>query len=72
DTLLPYLNLICKRYLNNESDLKDALQNTFVNIFRNLQQFDIQRASFKTWSTRIAIHCCLQLNKKTNARLRRN
>jgi len=64
DTLLPYLNLICKRYLNNQSELNDALQNTFVNIFRNLQQFDIQKASFKTWSTRIAINCCLQLNKK--------
>lgn len=67
EMLMPYLNVICKRYLVNESDLKDALQNTFINIFKGLKQFDVEKASFKTWSTRIAINCCLKRNAKHKA-----
>ena len=64
--LLPYLNVMCKRYLTNEIDLKDVLQDTFINIFKKLNQFDIQKASFKTWTTKIAINCCLKYNLKNN------
>jgi len=64
DLLLPYLNVICKRYLYDASLLKDVLQEVFINIFRHLDQFDIQKASFKTWSTQIAINSCLKSNKK--------
>lgn len=66
--MLPYLNVMCKRYLINEADVKDVLQETFINIFKNLNQFDIQKASFKTWATRIAINACL----KNNAKNKRN
>ncbi len=62
--LLPYLNLICRRYLRNTSDIQDVLQDVFIKIFKNLEQFDINKASFKTWSTRIAINTCLDSNAK--------
>lgn len=61
--LMPYLNLICQRYLNNQAELQDTLQDVFILIFKNIQQFDVQRASFKTWTTQIAINCCLKSNK---------
>lgn len=61
--LLPYLNLVCQRYLHDEHQRKDVLQETFIRIFRHLEQFDVQRASFKTWATRIAINCCLRNNR---------
>ena len=64
--LLPYLNVMCKRYLVNETDIKDVLQETFINIFKNLEQFDLQKASFKTWTTKIAINNCLKKNAKNN------
>jgi RNA polymerase sigma-70 factor (ECF subfamily) len=64
DLCLPYLNLTCRRYLIIEADLKDALQDAFISIFGNLTQFDVQKASFKTWSTRIAINACLKCNRK--------
>ncbi len=64
DLLLPYLTVICRRYLNSSADLNDVLQETFVNIFRNLEQFDLRRASFKTWTTRIAINACLKNKQK--------
>lgn len=69
DMLLPYLNVICKRYLYNESDLKDVLQDAFINIFKNLHQFDLNRASFKTWITTIAINSCLKKNSKNSRSL---
>ncbi|WP_020569916.1 RNA polymerase sigma factor [Neolewinella persica] len=64
DLCLPYLNLSCRRYLINEADLKDALQDTFISVFGSLSQFDVEKASFKTWSTRIAINACLKCNRK--------
>ena len=35
-----YLYAICQRYLSNEEDTKDVLQETFVKIFRNIKDFD--------------------------------
>ncbi len=64
DLLLPYLNAISRRYLYDHSFLKDALQETFIRIFKSLEQFDIHKASFKTWSTKIAINACLKQNAK--------
>ncbi|MFT6321565.1 MAG: RNA polymerase sigma-70 factor (ECF subfamily) [Granulosicoccus sp.] len=64
--LLPYLNVMCKRYLVNGAELKDVLQDTFIHIFKNLHQFDVQKASFKTWTTKIAINNCFKYNAKNN------
>lgn len=66
DNLMPYLNFICKRYLVNESDLGDVLQDTFIKIFKNLHQFDLEKASFKTWATKIAINFCFKKNAHNN------
>lgn len=61
--LLPYFNVICKRYLyNNDYYRQDVLQECFIKLFSYLKQYDIQKASFKTWATRIAINCCLDHN----------
>lgn len=64
DMLMPYLNVICQRYLNNQSERSDVLQESFISLFKNLHQFDIAKASFKTWATRIAINYCLKNNEK--------
>lgn len=62
--LLPYFNAISQRYLKNDSDKKDVLQETFINIFKKLHQFDAARASFKTWATKILINNCLKKNQQ--------
>lgn len=68
DRCLPYFGLVARRYLNDEAETKDVLQDSFIQIFQKLQQFDAARASFKTWSTRIIINNCLKRNVK-NQRL---
>ena len=62
--LLPYLNVVCNRYLNNSTDVKDTLQETFINIFLNIDKYDSSRGQFKTWAVKICINCCLKCNHK--------
>jgi RNA polymerase sigma factor (sigma-70 family) len=63
--LVPYLNAICKRYLQDTSHAQDVLQESFIRIFTNLRQYDAALSNFKTWSARITINCCLKQNGKT-------
>ena len=53
---LPLLRL-CIMYLHDEEQAKDAVQETFIKAYRNLDSFRAD-ASEKTWLTRIAINTC--------------
>ena len=53
---LPLLRL-CIMYLHDEEQAKDAVQETFIKAYRNLDGFRAD-ASEKTWLTRIAINTC--------------
>jgi len=68
EMLLPYLNSICKRYLPYASNRNDALQEAFINIFTKIDQFDLKRGAFKSWSAKIAINVCLQHSQKSTSR----
>lgn len=62
DALLPYLNAICKRYLNNGSLRHDVLQESFLTIFNKIAQFNPERGALHSWSSRIVINNCLKQN----------
>jgi len=51
---------ICIRYLSNPEIAKDALQDSWVDIFQNIEKFDYNIASFSTWATRITINRSLK------------
>jgi RNA polymerase sigma-70 factor (ECF subfamily) len=54
------------RYIKSKSDAEDVVQDAFVQIYRDLYQFDIEKGNFSTWSNRIVINTCLQkLRKKS-------
>ena len=53
---LPLLRL-CIVYLHDEELARDAVQETFIKAYRNLDGFRGD-ASEKTWLTRIAVNCC--------------
>ena len=53
---LPILRL-CILYLHDEDLAKDAVQETFIKAYRNLDSFR-DASSEKTWLTRIAINTC--------------
>jgi RNA polymerase sigma factor (sigma-70 family) len=50
---------ICKGYLDDETEIEDVMQETYVKAYQNLLKFE-QRSAFSTWLTRILINECLQ------------
>src|SRR5215469_12279974 len=57
------------RITRNREDAEDALQDSLLNAFVHIRDFD-GRSSFNTWLTRIAINSALMLlRKKRNSRL---
>ena len=58
---LPLLRL-CVMYLRDEEQAKDAVQETFIKAYRNLDSFRAD-ASEKTWLTRIAINTCKNMHR---------
>ena len=57
----PLLRL-CYAYLHDEELAKDAVQETFMKVYKNLAGFD-GRSSEKTWLSRIAINTCKDLRR---------
>jgi RNA polymerase sigma-70 factor (ECF subfamily) len=53
---------VARSYGYNHQDSEDLMQDTYINAYLKLSQFQ-GRSSFKTWITRIMIHKCLY--KKT-------
>ena len=49
---------LCYSLLMNQQDAEDITQDSFVYAFKNLQRFDVNKASFKTWLYTIAISRC--------------
>lgn len=57
--------LICMRYLNNKEEAEDLMQDAFVQIFRQLHQFDGSKGTFYNWIYTVTVNTVLQhLRKK--------
>lgn len=67
-THAPHLYAVCCRYLSNGDDAKDALQETFINIFMNVGNFEYRgKGTFVGWMKRICINECLKAIRKNSA-----
>ena len=64
DALLPYLRAVCRRYLRDVSYERDALQETFVRLFRALPSYDAERGSLKAWAAKLAVRAALNVNER--------
>lgn len=53
------LFLVCLRYSKDRSTAQDYLQEGFINIFKNLNQFDETKGVFESWAKRVVINVCL-------------
>lgn len=54
----PRIYAVCRRLAGNDADAADAAQEALIAITRGLRRFD-GRASFTTWSYRVATNACL-------------
>ena len=66
---LPRLRYLSERYLYQEEDRQDALQESYLRVFQHLHQFDPARGSFLTWAGRITINVCLRKNRRHGDRI---
>lgn len=58
---------ICLRYQNNSATALDCLQNALIKIFSKISQFDVEKGSFKSWSSRIVINeNLMELRKRSS------
>jgi RNA polymerase sigma-70 factor (ECF subfamily) len=58
-----YLYGIALRYTTSIEDAQDVLQETFLKIFDNIEQYD-QRGAIRSWMKRIVINQALKLREK--------
>ncbi|MFC0605255.1 RNA polymerase sigma factor [Winogradskyella pulchriflava] len=58
---------VALRYLNNEEDAKDAMQEGFLKAFLNIETYQ-PKATFGSWLKRIIINQCLDVLKKNQLR----
>ncbi len=56
------------RYLKNEEDAMDALQESFIRIFRHLGKFNCE-SRFDTWVYRIVTNICCDIMRKNKSHL---
>lgn len=66
-TYVRYLAAICSRYIINDEDVKDVLQDSFLKIFSSITSFEYQgKGSLKGWITRITVNETLKFLQKNN------
>lgn len=59
----PYLYKVGRSYNYNHEDTQDLMQDSFIDAYKNLSQFE-GRSSFKTWITRIMLNNCFRKKEK--------
>ena len=62
--LMPYLRAVASRYLKDTTYVKDVLQESFVKIFKNLENFDPNKGVIKSLAARIVINNCYNYNER--------
>jgi RNA polymerase sigma-70 factor (ECF subfamily) len=61
-----WLYAVCLRYISDQDEAKDVLQDAFVLIFNNLSQYSGTH-SFKGWMKKITVNTALGSFRKKNA-----
>jgi RNA polymerase sigma-70 factor (ECF subfamily) len=59
----PFLYKTGRSYGFNHEDTEDLMQEAFISAYRNMASFE-NRASFKTWISRIMLNACYHKSKK--------
>lgn len=66
---MPYVVGICRRFNIPDQDLKDIVQEVFIEVFLNIKKFNEHKGSFKYWLKSIAIHKILNKRRKQKGAL---
>lgn len=62
-----YLAGVCSRYIRNEENLRDVLQESFIKIFSKISTFEYRgKGSLKAWITKIVINESLHFLRESH------
>lgn len=62
-----YLAAVCSRYVVNDEDMKDVLQDSFLKIFSGIASFEYRgKGSLKGWMTRITVNEALKFLRRNH------
>lgn len=68
DEYAGWLTAVCARYVVDEDDRKDVLQESFIKIFTQIGTFEYRgKGSLKAWAGRIAVNEALQMLRRKAA-----
>lgn len=56
--------VLTQRYFADIEEAKDALQDGFIKVFKELHQYDASRGNLSSWVSKIFINCCLEKIRK--------
>jgi len=56
--------MICLRYAPNKMEAEDMLQEGLISVFKQLKQYNPERASFSAWSNKVMVNASLQHLRK--------
>ncbi len=65
DTYAGYLTALCARYVRDDAEVKDILQEAFIKIFKQMERFEYRgEGSLKAWMSRIVVNASLKSLRK--------
>ncbi len=62
----PKIFMICKRYLSNQEDQFDVLQEICIKIYSKINQFDANKGKFEAWVYRISTNECFKFIQRSH------
>ena len=66
-TYIRYLTAVCSRYIINNEDVKDVLQDCFLKIHSGIQSFEYRgKGSLKGWLTKVVVKEALKFLQRNN------
>ena len=67
DSQVQYLSAVCRRYITDEEEVKDVLQDSFVKVFSSLRKFTWRgEGSLRAWMKRIVINEALMSLRRSS------
>lgn len=62
-----YLTAVCSRYIVDEDDMKDVLQDSFVKVFTSIDRFEYRgKGSVRAWLTKVVVNESLAFLKENS------
>ncbi len=56
--------ILCQRYFQDIEDAKDALQEGFIKVYKDLYQYNQEKGTLGSWMKRVFINTCLEKLRK--------